>query len=71
MKRLQKAARPGYTEDTLQAWEEMRVELLHELQDGGSVQEEQIEAASDVGAHLYPWELKAPALIRPGRVAHK
>ncbi|MGE5602072.1 MAG: hypothetical protein ACM30E_03415 [Nitrososphaerales archaeon] len=71
MKRLQKAARPGYTEDTLQAWEEMRVELLHEIQDGGSAQEEQIEAASDVGAHLYPWKLSVRAPTRPGRAARK
>ncbi len=71
MKRLQEAVRPGYNEDTLQAWEEMRVELLHEIQDGGSVREEQIEVASDVAAHFYPWPDTMPALVRPGTVPRR
>ncbi len=71
MERLQKAVKPGYIEDTLQAWEEMRVEILHEIQDGGSVREEEIEAASDVGAHLYPWPDRLPALVRPGTVPRR
>ena len=68
MKRLQKAARPGYIEDTLQAWEDMRGEVLHEIQDGGSVQEEQIEAASDIAAHVFPWVLAEPQPVHPAHV---
>jgi hypothetical protein len=71
MERLQKAVRPGYTEETLQAWEEMRVEILHEIQDGGSVREDQMEAASDVAAHLYPWPQTLPALVHPASVPRR
>ncbi len=71
MERLRKAVKPGYIEDTLQAWEEMRVEILHEIQDGGSVRDDEIEAASDVGAHLYPWPQRLPALVRPGAVPRR
>ena len=66
MKRLQKAAKPGYIEDTLQAWEGMRAEVLHEIQDGGSVREEQIEAASDIAAHVFSWVLVEPQPARRG-----
>ncbi len=71
MEPLHKAVRPGYTEETLQAWEEMRVEILHEIQDGGSVREDEMEAASDVGAHLFPWPTRLPALVRPGTVPRR
>jgi hypothetical protein len=70
MKRLQKAVRPGYIEVTLQAWEDMRSEVLHEIQDGGSVREEQIEAASDIAAHVFPWVLGEPQPARPSH-AHR
>ncbi len=70
MKRLQKAARAGYIGDTLQAWEEMRAEVLHEIQDGGSVREERVEAASDIAAHVFPWVLAEPQPARPSH-AHR
>lgn len=71
MERLHKAVGPGYIEDTLQAWEEMRLEILHEIQNGGVEQEEALEVAYDIEAHSIPWPVRLPALTHPGKALQK
>jgi hypothetical protein len=48
MKRLRVVKWVSSDEETLQAWEEMRIEILHEIEDGGSVADEVVDAAGDV-----------------------
>jgi hypothetical protein len=55
MKVLRPAVSLSPDEETLQAWEDMRAELLHEIQDGEAMQDEQVEAVSLVVATVHRW----------------
>jgi len=55
MKRLRKVKRVSPDEATLRAWEDMRIEILHEIEDGGDVTEDRVNAAGDVAALETPW----------------
>ncbi len=51
-------------EQTLQAWEDMRAELLHEIQDGGSMQDEQVEDVSRAMACFHRWPFTQPFALQ-------
>jgi hypothetical protein len=55
MKVLRPAVSLSPDEETLQTWEDMRAELLHEIQDGEAMQDEQVEAVSLVVATVHRW----------------
>ena len=55
MKRLRKVKRVSPDEATLRAWEDMRIEILHEIEDGGNVPEEWVNAAGDLAALVNPF----------------
>ena len=42
-------------ESTLQAWEDMRSEVLHELQDGAEVPDALIDSMAELAAKLRAW----------------
>ena len=42
-------------ESTLQAWEDMRSEVLHELQEGAEVTDAMIESIAELAAKLGAW----------------
>lgn len=46
---------------TLQAWEDMRGEILHEIQDGGNVPDEQVDLAGDLATLDNPWSVAKPS----------
>jgi hypothetical protein len=66
--------RPQYQETTspdeitLQAWEDMRSEVLHELQDGGDVPDALIDILGNVATMLDSWRaaLKSSTLQPSG-----
>jgi hypothetical protein len=55
MKRLQKEVVTVPDEQTLQVWEDMRAETLHELEDGAVVPDESIETLGEVLVALESW----------------
>jgi hypothetical protein len=55
MKFLKPAVSLSPDEETLQAWENMRAELPHEIQDGEAMQDEQVEAVSLLMASVHRW----------------
>ena len=67
MMRLQKTKWVSPDEATLRVWEEMRIEILHEIEDGGDVPDELVDAAGDAAMviNLYsPDKLPAPGTSR-------
>lgn len=68
MNRLHEAKRASLDEATLRAWEEMRIEILHEMQEGGGVPDEVVDAAGDLAVMLNPRSLAKPPATRPSRV---
>jgi hypothetical protein len=67
MKRLRRVKWVSPDEATLRAWEEMRIEILHEIQDGG-VPDERVDAAGDLAAVVNPWSLAKPPAMGISRI---
>jgi len=67
MNRLQQVVVTVPDERTLQAWEDMRTETLHELQDGAIVADESIETLGNLLVALESWPPRQPVLVQPGR----
>ncbi len=66
MNRLRILKRVSPDEETLRAWEEMRIEVLHEIEEGGNVPDEWVNAAGDLAALNNPWVLvRPPAPAKP------
>ncbi len=61
MKRLRKTVRSSSIEDTRRNWEDMRIEVLHEIQDGGQVTEERLDEAGYTAAWYWRDVLSKPA----------
>jgi len=68
MQPLLKAERVSLDASTLRAWEDMRIEVLHEIQDGGVVPDELVDAAGDLAAQDSPWSLARPPVTRTPRI---
>jgi hypothetical protein len=68
MKRLRKVKRVSPDEATLRAWEDMRIEILHEIQDGGTVLDELVDIASDLATLVNPWSLAKPPVAHISRI---
>jgi len=68
MKRLRKVKRVSPDEATLRAWEDMRIEVLHEIEDGGNVSEERVNAAGDLAALVSPWARVKPSAMDASRI---
>ena len=68
MKRLRKVKRVSPDEATLRAWEDMRIEILHEIEDGGNVPEEWVNAAGDLAALVNPWARVKPSTMDASRI---
>ena len=68
MNRLQALEMVRRNASLLRAWEDMRSEVLHELQDGGSVQDERMNAAGDIAALETPWKTARPPAVPVSRI---
>jgi len=67
MNRLQSVAMVFPDASTLRAWEDMRIEILHEIQDGGTVLDELVDIASDLATLVNPWSLAKPPVTHISR----
>jgi len=67
MNRLQALEMVRRNASLLRAWEDMRIEVLHEIQDGGSVQDERMNAAGDIAALETPWKTARPPAVPVSR----
>ena len=58
-------AEVAFPEDpTLQAWEDMRSEVLHELQDGAEIPDALIDSIAELAAKLRTWRsMNRPPLL--------
>jgi len=52
MKRRREVRRVSPNEATLRVWEEMRIEILHEIEDGGNVPDELVDAAGNAAMEI-------------------
>lgn len=68
MNRLHAAKRVSLDEATLRAWEEMRIEILHEIQEGGSVPDELVDAVGGLIVMCNPWSLAEPPAVHTSRI---
>jgi hypothetical protein len=68
MNRLQALEMVRRNASLLRAWEDMRIEVLHEIQDGGSVQDERMNAAGDIAALETPWRTARPPAVHVSRI---
>jgi hypothetical protein len=68
MKRRREVRRVSPNEATLRVWEEMRIEILHEIEDGGNVQDERMNAAGDIAALETPWKTARPPAMPVSRI---
>lgn len=67
MKRLREVERVSPDEATLRAWEEMRIEILHQIQEGASVPDELVDVAGDLAVTLRAWSPAQPPSIPKSR----
>ena len=68
MNRPPRAKRISFDASTLRAWEDMRIEILHEIQDGGSLPDERVDAAGDLATLDNPWSLAKPPAPHKSRI---
>lgn len=60
MKHLRKVVRSSGIEEARRDWEDMRIEVLHEIQDGGQVTEKRLDEAGYTAAWYWRDVLSKP-----------
>jgi hypothetical protein len=68
MNRLQALEMVRLNASSLRAWEDMRIEILHEIQDGGNVQDERMNAAGVIAALETPWKKARRPAVHASRI---